>query len=493
MIKVITFNILCGGSGENSIDNRAPRVKELLSRYDADLIGFQEATPRWLEHLERDYGDAYEIFNHWRSETNHESTPMMWRKSRFTCLEKGYFWLSDTPDLESGGWDTMGCNRICMWAKLQDKQEGGSLVFLNTHYGFGEENQLKSGRLILDHIKAFGLPVILTADFNMFPDSRAYKLLMEELGESNAATVQDPRNTFHGFQSAESSTLIDFCFYSKDTIAAVTRKRMDELVDGQYPSDHYGVYSELEVHQKLHLITFNVKNMCHEPEERAKMLRRLLRRYDADVVGLQEVTPVFEKELAKIGRYEMALKYRAENEQEATPILWNKERFERVHQEFFWLSETPEVSGKGFGAQYIRIATLLVLRHKETGRKICCLNTHLDGGAAGEKAIALIREKLAPYCDMPVFVTGDFNMEIGSKGYRAMIEEFCDARLEAAPLDHTPTTNDFGDPMMPARIIDFVFFRGEQAKALSYRVIDERPQGKYISDHYGIDVSFLLD
>ena len=62
MIKVITFNLRCANDVDgNSIDERAPRLKKVLAPLDADLIGFQEVVPRWMEHLEKEYGEAADV------------------------------------------------------------------------------------------------------------------------------------------------------------------------------------------------------------------------------------------------------------------------------------------------------------------------------------------------------------------------------------------------------------------------------------------------
>ncbi len=497
-MKVVTFNLRCADDPNgNSIAERAPRLKKVLEKYDADLLGFQEATPFWLECLERDYGADYEIFNFWRSKTNHESTPMMWRKSRFTCLKKGYFWLSDTPDIESVGWDTLGCNRICMWAKLRDNQDGSELVFFNTHYGFGDPCQLDSGRLILAHMAALKADcAILTADFNMRPDAPGYKLLAERLVDVNAATAKDPGTTYTGYRLDHTGSLIDFCFVSPETITPVSSVRMTDLVDGKFPSDHYGVCSEIILHAKLKLITFNVKNNGGPTpaEERARKLRSTLGKYSPDVFGLQEVTPIFAEKLSRLSGYDCALQYRLENQQEATPIYWKKDVFDLIHQEFFWLSETPEKAGPGFGGQYARICTLVVLQYKGGSRRICYVNTHFDFSDENHVASAkLIAEKVAPYGDMPILVTADFNMHIGGPGYRAMRETFKDVRWEVAPGDFTPTYNGMGADMTPPMIIDYVFTNGVKIRPLSYHVIDDRPGGMYISDHNGISAVFVVE
>ena len=113
-LKVISFNIRCCDDKDgNTIAERAPRLYEITKKYNADVIGFQEFTDAWSEYIESYYSD-YEMFNKFRAESDHESCPILWKKDKFECLDKGYFWLSSTPEVESRGWDELyNCFRIC--------------------------------------------------------------------------------------------------------------------------------------------------------------------------------------------------------------------------------------------------------------------------------------------------------------------------------------------------------------------------------------------
>lgn len=490
MIKVVTFNILCGGTGENTIPERAPRLKKVLEPYGADLIGFQEATEVWMPYLEEYYGEDYEIFNHWRKESNHESTPMLWKKDRFECLDKGYFWYSDTPNVEFGeNWDLMGCNRICMWAKLRDKQEGKTFTFFNTHYGFGDAEQVKSSELLLKHIEAMGGPCLVTADFNMFHYMPGFKKLEEKLVNVNKATVNDNRSTCHGFRENPTSLPIDFCFITPDTITPLTCERIDGRPNGQFPSDHFGVYHELEIHHSLSLLSLNV--WCGGKEKEAGMVRHLIRNQLPDIIGLQEVTPIFEEQLRRLDLYDMALQYRHETRREGTPILWRKDKFDLIHEEHFWLSETPEVESMSWGGRCLRIASLVVLQYKGGGKKFAFLNTHFDFASEHHiESVKLIAKRLERFSDLPILLSADYNMTPGSPGYQAMCEHFRDVRWEVAPQDNTPTTNSHGKCVNP-HIIDYVFVN-ENIEPKSYRVMNSLTKDGYISDHNGLYTTYLL-
>jgi endonuclease/exonuclease/phosphatase family metal-dependent hydrolase len=248
-LNVVSFNIWCHNQpGKYSIVSRAPRLKEVLKIIDADIIGMQECTPTWLKHLEKDYGKEYEIFNVYRAAHNHESTPILWKKDKFTCLLKGNFWLSDTPEVESEGWCEWKCNRICTWAKLQDKATGKVFLFMNTHFGFGDACQTKSAKLMHEYnLKLGECTTVITGDFNMIPDDIAYGEMTRYYTDVNAVTAKDLRSTYHGYAPEEHpNSHIDYCFVD-DKIIPVNQRIIDAIVDGKYPSDHFGLEIDLNI------------------------------------------------------------------------------------------------------------------------------------------------------------------------------------------------------------------------------------------------------
>lgn len=499
-MKVITFNLRCKDDPNgNSIAERAPRLKTIMEKYDGDIIGFQEVSEKWMPYLEEYYGGDYEIFNRWRAQTSHESTPILWKRSMFECLDKGYFWFSSTPHIESKGDCAYGCYRICMWATLRSRIDGSEFTFFNTHFGFGDKYQCESAQLILDHIKAMNIKAaIVTADFNMTRKSPAYAVMSSRLADVNAATVNDTATTMHHYDPVKfaNNVLIDFCFVSKENVIPITSRRIDDAVDGMYPSDHFGVYSEVEVKDKLSIMTYNICNhtsALEHPSERSKWVRNIVKRESPDIVCFQEVTPIWEENLAKLSAYDYELFYRGEKEKEATPVFWKRDVFEAVERKNFWLSETPDVEGKGFGAHYLRICTAVVLKRKTTGKCICIINTHFDFGDDCQlKEAQMLKDFAAKYGDMPVFCTADYNMTIGAPAYRSMREYFGDVRRYVAPKDFTPTFHNADADMYAPIIIDFVFTTLPKENIISYKVIDEGFERTRPSDHNAVKVGFIL-
>lgn len=248
-MKIITFNIRCADDPDgHSIDERAPRLKEILAKYDPDIVGFQEATPKWLNYITEYYGENYEIFNKYRSSANSESVPIMWKKDKFDCIDKGYFWLTETPWIEYWGDEKYRYKRICMWVRFVEKATQKEFYYFNTHFGFGDPEQLLSVDLICKTAKLMNAErFAITGDFNMTPESKAYTAMTKQFSDVNMITERDMGTTFHGYGKEGVNEHIDYCFITPETITANGSKVIYDMVDGKYPSDHYGILFDLSL------------------------------------------------------------------------------------------------------------------------------------------------------------------------------------------------------------------------------------------------------
>lgn len=243
-LSVISFNIRgWDDPNGNSIDDRAPRLNAITARYDADVIGFQEYCPKWEAHIVGDYSKEYEIFNQYRAKDELESSPILWKRDKFECLKKGSFWFSDSPEIESKGWDErFDCYRMCLYVILKHRENGMFFTVMNTHFGFGDKGQVASAKLLYEYSKKISsYPTIVIGDFNMRPDSKGYAEMTKHFVDVNAATENDLRTTYHGYSLDKYSAHIDYCFISEG-IKPIKQKRIDDLVDGKFPSDHYGLH-----------------------------------------------------------------------------------------------------------------------------------------------------------------------------------------------------------------------------------------------------------
>lgn len=249
-LDIVSFNIRYrDDKNGHSIKERAPRLRSILDGISPDLIGFQEYRPAWEKPVADFFGGEYGIFNKYRTDRIcRESTPILWKKERFELKDAGYFRLSSAPDKKSLGWDITGCPRICVFVRLREKNEGREFVFFNTHFGFSDNCQIKSARLIRERVKPFeNLPVFITGDFNMTPDTAGYKEMTCFLTDVNKVTANDFRATYHGYHPEKNKKgHIDYCFINGN-VKAVSQRLLDQTFDGKYPSDHFGLETAVEI------------------------------------------------------------------------------------------------------------------------------------------------------------------------------------------------------------------------------------------------------
>lgn len=70
-------------------------------------------------------------------------------------LAQGHFWLSETPDRPSMGWDGRCCKRIASWAQLKDQRTGKAFFVFNAHFArvlrYGVLSDSHLGRFPSDH------------------------------------------------------------------------------------------------------------------------------------------------------------------------------------------------------------------------------------------------------------------------------------------------------------------------------------------------------
>lgn len=250
-IKAISFNIrFCDDPNGHSIAERAPRLGCVISKYSPDIIGLQEYNPNWEPYIAAHFGSEYGMFLKYRNNTvDIEASPILWRKNKFDCVKTGYFWLSDTPEVESRGWDELcSCYRMCVYTILKEKSTGMRFTVMNTHFGFGDRGQLASVELIYRYSKQISsFPTFILGDFNMTPASPAYAAMTGKFTDVNARTANDLSITFHNYAPhILSDQHIDYCF-ADSTVTPIKQKILKESFDGKYTSDHFGLYLELDI------------------------------------------------------------------------------------------------------------------------------------------------------------------------------------------------------------------------------------------------------
>ena len=259
----MTFNVR--GSyhrdGINAWRHRADLCVRTIQSYVPDLIGFQEfqkGNRRFfdtrLSGYERSLGPEYE--NHPPRACN----AIYWNPKRLQLLDSGGFWLSETPEVFSGSWNTHQ-KRSANWAKFRLLREGTEFLHLNTHLDHRSIQARRQGaRLIvrrIDELAGRETPTIITGDFNAEPGRAVHRIFTDAGFEDlHQLAGNSPARTFHKFQGEgfvprrpEREGRLDWVLIRDhlhktrrtETSCRVARNSEPPL----YPSDHYPVVAGL--------------------------------------------------------------------------------------------------------------------------------------------------------------------------------------------------------------------------------------------------------
>lgn len=248
----MSFNVLCGGNGENEWKKRIPLVVRTIRNCNPDTFGVQEAHIGWMKALTGAFPD-YDYVGVGRDDGKKkgEFSAVFFRKDKFKVLDKGNFWLSETPEKPGKGWDA-ACVRICSWAKLKDKTTGKEFIHFNTHLDHKGPIAMQNGAELVAQKAveiAPELPAFFTGDFNVTPESAPCKAVKDGgfVDSRDIAKITDMSETYHAFEAPDKSawSIIDYVFCKGD-IKVKRFKVIKKHIDGQVPSDHYPVYADVE-------------------------------------------------------------------------------------------------------------------------------------------------------------------------------------------------------------------------------------------------------
>jgi len=259
-VRVMTFNIRYDEprDKENAWPNRKQLVASMILFHHADIVGVQEALKSQLVDLAKLLPD-YSWVGVGRADGKDggEFSAIFYRKARLKSLENSTFWLSETPQVPSTGWDA-ALPRIVTWAKFQDLQTHKNFFLFNTHFDHrGERARTESARLLLARVgqMAGDLPVVVTGDFNFTESAEGYQILTGKNANTSRSVLRDaryiserehhgPTSTFNEFKALVPGKKIDYVFV-KGSIRVLQHAALADTWDGRFPSDHLPVLAEL--------------------------------------------------------------------------------------------------------------------------------------------------------------------------------------------------------------------------------------------------------
>lgn len=256
-LGVMTLNMRYDNpeDGQNNWRFRRERIAGVIKAQEVDVLGTQEL-------LSNQFNDLSGLLTGYQGvgvgrldgAESGEYCAVFFRKDRFTLLDSGTFWLSETPEVVGSlGWDG-ACERIATWVVLRDR-DGRELFFIDTHLDHvGQVARDEGVSLLMKRIETLsgGRPVILTGDFNSEPGSSVVAHVQKDGVLRDAKAIAAQRSgtdwSFSDFgQIPEAERpLLDYIFVSGD-IEAVRYEVLPDTFDGGYVSDHAPVMAVVKI------------------------------------------------------------------------------------------------------------------------------------------------------------------------------------------------------------------------------------------------------
>ena len=251
-IELLSYNIRYPSpdDGPNLWEYRKTTMLEALSTLKPDIMGMQEVVHSQLITLSEALKD-YDYIGVGREDgkTKGEYSPIFYLKEELKLLDSNTFWLSETPNQISIGWDA-ALERICTYARFLHQQSGQEFWVFNTHFDHrGIEARAQSVTLILNQIKKLnqeGLPVFLTGDFNLTPDQEPIKVLQKAFKDIQQKIDPNAPNygTFTGFDpTTNGKQRIDYIFQNGFKVIEASHLWL-KTEKGLWVSDHHPVYGK---------------------------------------------------------------------------------------------------------------------------------------------------------------------------------------------------------------------------------------------------------
>ena len=251
----MTYNIRLdvAADGENAWPLRKEYFTSQIQFYEPDIFGVQEAKPNQVIDIANALSQYSYVGIGRDGIGKGESSNIYYKKDRFILKETNTFWLSETPNKISKGWDA-AFKRVCTNALLKDKKNNKTIWVFNTHLDhMGEKARTKGIQLILSKIAVVNTknyPVLFMGDFNSEPDTERIISLKKEMDDCRDISEEKPfgpSGTFNNFKHHKPVTeLIDYIFISKKNILKVKKYAiLSDSKDLKYPSDHLPVYVKL--------------------------------------------------------------------------------------------------------------------------------------------------------------------------------------------------------------------------------------------------------
>jgi len=252
---------------------------------------------------------------------------------------------------------------------------------------------------------------------------------------------------------------------------------------------------------RLSVMTFNLRfgladDGANGWEFRRRSVGALLRNFQADFMGFQEVNH-FQADFLQT----LLSAHRLIGQRQQAPPFWQNNlifyhrAWRCVHREHFFLSATPGIPSRFPDSRWPRQCTLGVFQ--SGSRRLACINTHFDfEDDIQVRSARIILQRLAQLpASQASLLLGDFNADPSRPCYRVFTGGGPETGTEGGPAFRNVCSPPFPATFhgfkggRSGRHIDWILYHGGLAPE-TCRVIEDRFEGRYPSDHYPLRAVF---
>ena len=243
----------------------------------------------------------------------------------------------------------------------------------------------------------------------------------------------------------------------------------------------------------LRVMSYNIR--CLSPLDlgeknwfyRAELVIDTIAQEVPGVIGFQEVTGwQYDYLCTTLADYDSIITYRDDSfASEGCPIFYRKDMYTLIDKNSFWLSETPDVMSKDWGAAHYRICSYVILKDNATEKEFVVFNTHLDhvSDEARINGIKVVLDKIQEFGGLPAVLMGDLNAEEYTSTYKSAIEAFDDAKYQTENTMTSCTFQKWGTKLNND-CIDYIMISKTGFAVNYYKVLTHTYDGVYSSDHF---------
>jgi endonuclease/exonuclease/phosphatase family metal-dependent hydrolase len=248
--NLISFNIRYDNTSDtiNNWNKRKASLAKLIQHYNADIVGIQEGLHHQVDYLNNTLnGFSFVGVGRDDGQEKGEYAAIFYNTDKFNVLKTNTFWLSETPEKVSVGWDA-SMERICTYALFENIETKKQFWVFNTHFDHrGMQARVNSAELIykkMNEINTSNLPVVLMGDLNLTPDTAPIQFLKKNLADAMEISKKPfygPVGTFNGFdQDRIMENRIDYIFVNGIDVQSYTHID-DRMPNNMHISDHLPV------------------------------------------------------------------------------------------------------------------------------------------------------------------------------------------------------------------------------------------------------------